>query len=75
MSIDFAGLLSKLICKEVHEISHEVALSHEQVFSNSCAMSLKLELSEEDLDQSIVSDLVSVIDPIIQFLKSLRCLA
>lgn len=63
---DLLGLFVKLISEQVHEVLHQVTLSHQQILLKVDAVLLKVVALLQDLQQLSVSLLASFLDPLLQ---------
>ena len=65
VTIDLRRRLSQLFRQQIHQVLHEVSLSHEEVLSDREAMSFKFEFVKKDLNQRFVGYLVGVVYPFV----------
>ena len=71
MLVYLRSAVAQFLSEQVHQILHEVALSHEQVLANAAAVAFELVLGEQDLEQLLVRHQVRVIHPVLQVLECL----
>jgi len=64
--VNLTGLLLELISKQVHQVLHQVSLTHEQVLPNVSAVAFKLVLVEKNLQELGIGHLVSLLDPLLK---------
>lgn len=67
--VDLRSRVIQLLVKQIHQVLHEVSLSHEQVLADAVTVTLKFILCEEDLQKLLVCYLVSVVHPILKMLE------
>ena len=69
MFINLFCWLLKLLSQKIHEVLHQVSLSHEQVLTDVNTVTLKLVLLKHDLEQCLVCLYASIFDPLGQLVS------
>ena len=68
MLINVRSRFSQLVCKQIYEVLHKIALSHEQILAYVGAMALQLVLSEQNVQQLLVSFFVRRLYPLFKLI-------
>ena len=69
MLIDVRRTFGQLIGKQIDQVLHEISLCHEEVLADVSAVAFQLVLSEEDVQELLVSLFVCRLDPLLQLVN------
>ena len=65
VTIDLGCRLSQLFGQKIHQVLHEVTLTHQKIFADRKTVAFKLKFVKEYLYQRLISYLICMIDPFI----------